>query len=468
MRGLTLSQKEEARLQVLNKVLEGLFRMREVAALLGVSERHSWRLLAAYRREGAAAIAHGNRGRKPAHAVPQGVRRRVVELSQETYWGCNHCYLTELLAEHEGIALSRSTVRRILVDAGLKSPRRRRAPKHRCRRERMSQEGMLLQMDGSRHDWLEGRGPYLTLLAAIDDATGAVPYALFREQEDTQGYLLLLGGVIGRKGIPLALYTDRHGIFQRSPKEPESLKEQLSGQREPTQFGRALRELGIQPIFALSPQAKGRVERLFGTLQDRLAFELRRAGASTVEEANRVLGAFLPRFNERFGVPPAQGGSAYRSVPASLHLEGVLCFKYGRRVSRDNTVRFGGHTLQLLPTQERLSYAHALVEVQERLDGSLVVSYQGKTIASRPAPPTAPTLRARKMARNGLAPNPDSLVNGAIPISVQANGAHGQGVAGTGHDHQGAGPKASNHRTPHKPGPDHPWRRPLLTKSLNN
>ena len=226
MKGLTLSQREvgdaadgKRRLQVLNQVLEGQLRVKEAAGLLGVSERHSrrcrrrhWRMLAAYRREGAAALAHGNRGRSPVHTIAEEVKKRVRELAQGRYQGVNHCHLTELLAEREGVIISRSTVRRILETAGLKSPRRRRPAKHRSRRERYPQEGMLLQIDGSRHPWLEGRGPYLTLVGAIDDATGTVPYALFREQEDAQGYFLLLREVIRKKGIPLALYSDRHGI----------------------------------------------------------------------------------------------------------------------------------------------------------------------------------------------------------------------------------------------------------------
>lgn len=171
----------------------------------------------------------------------------------------------------------------------------------------------------------------------------------------------------------MALYSDRHSIFQRSAKEKESLLEQLEGRTEPTQFGRALKELGIRAIYALSPQAKGRIERLWGTLQGRLVSELRLAGASTIEEANQVLQSFLPSFNPRFGVPPAQGGLAYRKLEKRLSLDGTLCFKYQRTVAGDNTVSFGGHTLQLLPQGHRLSYTHARVEVQERLDGSLVV-----------------------------------------------------------------------------------------------
>ena len=181
MRGLTLNQKEQNRLQVLNRLLEGVLDVGEASELLGVSQRQVRRLRAAYREEGASALAHGNRGRSPNHKVSEEMRSRVVELGSDRYAGFNHTHLTEELGRHEGIALSRSTVRRILSSAGIRSPRKRRSPKHRVRRERYGQEGMLLQVDGSRHDWLEGRGPYLTLIGAVDDATGTIPHALSRK-----------------------------------------------------------------------------------------------------------------------------------------------------------------------------------------------------------------------------------------------------------------------------------------------
>ena len=282
--------------------------------------RHAWRLLAAYREEGAAALAHGNRGRKPATTTDADTQQHVRELALGPYAGLNHTHLTELLAEREGVAMSRSTVRRILLAAGVRSPRPRRARRRYSRRERCPQEGMLLQVDGSRHDWLQGRGPALTVVGAVDDATGTVPYALFREQEDAQGYLLMLREIIQRLGVPLALYSDRHGIFQRSPREPESLAEQLRGRREPTQFARALEELDIGLVVARTPQAKGRIERVWGTFQDRLVSEMRLAGVSTLEHANdalrRLSAALQPalwrvRQTARIGLPP----SARRRMP---------------------------------------------------------------------------------------------------------------------------------------------------------
>ena len=403
---------------VLNHVERGELTGEDAAVLMGLGLRQVRRLLAAYRQDGGAALAHGDRGRRPVHALSEEIRKQVVALAQVRYEGFNHHHLTELLAEREGLVVSRSSVWRILTAAGLRSSRHRRPPRHRCRRVRYPQEGMLLQIDGSQHNWLEGRGRYLTLVAAIDDATGTVAGAVFREQEDAQGYFLMLREVISSKGVPLALYSDRHGIFQRSIKEPETLEEQLSGERQPTQFGRALRELGVQAIFALSPQAKGRIERLFGTLQDRLVAELRLAGAATMEMANRTLQDFLPRFHARFGVPASQSGMAYRQL-SGMDLASILCFKYQRTVAADNTVRFAGRALQLLPGLERPSYAHARVEIQERLDGSLVVCYRGETIASAQAPDHPIKLRARRTPRVGSLATPQKS---NVPVSTNTCG----------------------------------------------
>ena len=289
-----VTPKEQGRIQVLNDVLAGTLRIRNAALLMGVSERHGWRLLAGYRREGVAAVAHGNRGRPPAHTLAAGLRAQVLMLAQTTYRGCNDSHLVELLAEREGLHVSRATFQRWRQVAGLTSPRKRRPPTHRSRRERMPQAGLLLQWDASPHAWLQDRGPRLTLTGAIDDATGAVEAATFRAQEDAQGYLLVLRTVLQTKGIPLAIYRDRHGIFARRAQDPWTVAEELAGERVPTQVGRALAELGVQSIAAYSPQAKGRIERLWGTLQDRLVAELRLAGASTPEEAETVLQALRP------------------------------------------------------------------------------------------------------------------------------------------------------------------------------
>jgi transposase len=384
MRRLTLNQKEQMRLQVLNGVLQGQLGVDEAATVLTLSERQVWRLLAAYRKEGAAALAHGNRGKKLPNAIQASVGRLVIRLAVGRYGGVNHTHLTELLADREGVVLSRSTVRRILQAAGVASPRRRRPPRHRVRRERMPREGMLVQIDGSDHDWLEGRGPRLCLLLAVDDATSTVPYALFQHHEGTEGYFRLLHGLIERRGVPLALYSDRHG----------SLHKPRGQQLGPTQFGRAMQELGIQQIVAHSPQAKGRVERMAGTFQDRLVSELRLAAATSLFEANEVLADFLPSFSVRFGVAPAQAQSAYRPLPPGLQLDDVLSYRYLRRVARDNTVQLTWRTLQLLPTAECPSYAGRTVEVRQHFDGRLTVWHEGVRVASQEGPSRLTALRA--------------------------------------------------------------------------
>jgi len=424
MEGLvTLSKKEQKRVMVLNEVEKGVITGRQAAGIMEVSLRQARRLLAAYRKEGVAGLAHGNRGRKPPNAIAEDLRQEVRSLAQARYLGFNHQHFKELLAEREGIFLSRSSVRNILLECGIRSPRKRRAPKHRSRRERYPQEGMLLQIDGSPHDWLEGRRPWLSLIGAVDDATGKVAYALFREQEDTQGYFRLLKHIVQDQGIPLAIYHDRHSIFVLPPDKSPSIEEQLAGKRPLTQFGRLLEELDITSITALSPQAKGRIERLWGSFQDRLVSELRLARAGTIDEANRVLRDFLSRYNLKFAVPAAEPGSAYRQVGDGFVADEVFCFKHQRSVGMDNVVRFEGHRLQIVPTNGRASYARCRVEVHVRLDGSLAVYYQGKHLTTRAAPPEPCLLRAQ--------PKPLEPVLTSTTSPVTFN---------------------------HKPPADHPWR----------
>ena len=399
MKDVTLNQREQARLRVLNMVLEYQLPTAQAAEVLGISERQVRRVLAAYRKEGAAAVVHGNRGRKPRNSVPEAIADAVVVLAGEKYVGFNHSHLTEVLAQREGIQLSRQTVSRFLNHHGLTSTRRHRPPKHRVRRERMPQEGMLLQIDGSHHPWLEERGPRFVLLLAVDDATGTVANALFRPEEDTRGYFLLLEGVIRSYGIPLALYGDRHGVFKFNGK-PRHITQPVG----PTQFTRAMGELGIEQILARSPQAKGRVERMAGTFQDRLVSELRLAGARTIDQANAVLRDFLHNFNAQFRVPAQQSQVAYRSLDPSLSLERILCFKHLRLVARDNTAKYQWRTLQLLPGQDRPSYAGVKVEVLEQYDGRLMVQYKGEMIPHQEAPPRAGAIRA---SNGALAPTPE-------------------------------------------------------------
>ncbi len=400
---ITLTREEQRRLMVLTEVRAGHLLARQAAQVLGLSRRHCRRLLARFRRHGAAALAHGNRGRHPHNRFPDALHRKVVRLAKTRYAGFNHQHLTEHLREAHRLPVSRATVNRWLRAAGLPSPRPRRRRRFRRRRERMPQSGLLLQWDGSHHAWLEGRGPRLVLHGAIDDATNEVPAATFRAQEEASGYFVVLRELVRTHGIPVALYGDRHGIVTNEARpRPLTLDEQLRGHTRPlTQVGRALHELGIHWVPAHSPQAKGRVERLWGTFQDRLVSELRLARARSLDQANAILQAFLPRYNARFARPAAQPGAAYRPLPPERNLDDICCFAYERTVANDNTVTLGPQLLQLLPDAHRASYAKTRVIVRRHLDGRLSVSHNGRRVSfriltvprHRPAPARQPAAR---------------------------------------------------------------------------
>lgn len=376
---VTMNLKELKRMQMLQQIEAGQMTAGQAAEILGVSLRHTRRIIARYREQGAEGLVHGNRGRPAHNRITGAVRAKIEDLAKGKYRDYNDSHLTdELEDEWPELQVSRSTVRRIRRGGGYGSPRKRRPPRHRRRRERKPQAGMLLQTDGSRHDWLEGRGPWLTLIAYIDDATNEVSGAVFREEEDAAGYFMGLQAICRRKGVPAAIYADQHTIFQ-SPAEA-SLEQQLADEQPLSQFGRLLDELGIELIEAHSPQAKGRIERLWGTWQDRLVKALREANASNIEEANQVLVKFLPKHNRRFMVEPAQSGSAYVPWPKEYRLGTFFCFKHQRTVTNDNTIAFDGHRLQIPPGPKRRSYAKTRVDVWQLLDGRLEVRYQGERL----------------------------------------------------------------------------------------
>ena len=435
---VTLNLKEQKRLLVLNEVSAGRMAGQEAADVLGVSLRHTRRLLAAYRREGATVLAHGNRGKVSHLRTPEAVEEEIVALARGEYHDYNNCHFAEELAERHGIMVSNATVRRIRQRHGLPSPRKRRAPRHRRRRERYPQAGMLLQVDGSQHDWLEGRGPWLTLHAAIDDATNEVPWALFRATEDATGYALLIHRISQTHGLPLALYADRHTIFQ-NPKEA-TIEEQLAGLEPRSQLGQLLHRLDIQLIGARSPQAKGRVERLFGTLQDRLVKELRRAGATNLEEANAALHNYLPRFNKRFSKPPAQSGTAYRPPLSRAEANAQVCFTYWRTVTKDHTISLFGHDLNLPPIPVRLNLAGRRIQLRHRMDGRLAVLYKQQLLGLlQPTQLGPPRLEQFEPAAKHLASRLPAV---QVPSPPPANGANVKAA-----------------RESPKPDYNHPWRR---------
>ena len=396
---ITLDARAQRRLYVLNTILAGELTAGQAAGFLDLSVRQVRRLLAAYRSpEGAAGLVHGNVGRRPANRLDDAVRARLIELATTTYAGVNRAHLADLMAERNGLTIPERTIRRVLAEAGLPAVRRRRPRGHRRRRERMTQAGLLLQVDGSRHDWLEGRGPWLTLVGGIDDATGLVTGGVFRDQEDAAGYFEVLTQTATEYGLPLGLYSDRHGIFWKGRQLP-TIAEQFAGRQPTTQFGRALEAAGIAWIAARSPQAKGRIERLWGTLQDRLVVELRLAGATTIEDANGVLASYLARHNDRFAVPPADAGSAWRPLAAAQPAETLFCFRHARRLARDGTLTLNGRSLMLVGRGPRVAGARSVI-VQERLDGSLWIELDGRFHAVGPAPERPAVLRETSAPRS--------------------------------------------------------------------
>jgi transposase len=383
---LRVSQKELHRMHVVRLTLEGREGVGEGAKLLGISARQMKRLRRKMKRGGIEALVHGNRGKAAWNKTALEEREKVIDLAGERYHGLNDTHLTEKLKEKEKIVLSRPTVRRLLRAAGLAAVRKRGVKRHYKRRERRAQEGALLLWDGSPHRWFGQEKGEWSLMAVMDDATGALLHGVFALEEDAQSYLICLRQIVLDKGIPLALYMDRHGIFRRND-DHWSLQEQLAGEQTPTQLGQALRALGIETIFAMSPQAKGRVERLFNTLQDRLVQELRLAGISTAEDATAFLnGPFKADFNARFSKPARESQSAWRPLPRGLDIDRICSFRYEATVGNDNTVRLGGMILDIPSGPRHRGYAKARVEVRQLLDGRYRVYYKDDLLLET-APP---------------------------------------------------------------------------------
>jgi transposase len=373
-----LTMKESNRLRVLQGYMDGKIEIEEAARILKRRPRSVYRMLRKVREKGPEGILHGNRNRVSPRRVPESTRKKIIEMTLGKYRDINDTHLCEILKEAEGIRIGRETLRSILRKEGIPSKRKVKRRKYRSRRERKEAFGMLLQIDASPHDWLEGRGPWLTLVGSIDDATGHV-WAHFEEAETTWAYLDLMEEVFYTQGIPLSLYADRHSIFYTT-REPTMI-EQLKDVVPLTQFGRAMEELGICVIKAWSPQAKGRIERLWGTFQDRLVVALRLAGASTLEQAREVLKGFLPHYNRRFCVLPRKEQAVFRKAPPKAVLHKILCLKETRVVKKDHTVSFEGLVLQIPPCKTYPCMADRKVDVREYRDGHIEIVYRDTVVA---------------------------------------------------------------------------------------
>ena len=340
----SLTMQDEKRLDVIQRVYRSELTVVQAALVMGVSERQCYRIKARVGKAGAKGVVHGNQGRPCKRKIKDKTLRRVVELARGKYQGFNDHHLTEKLKEQEQIELSREKVRRILRAEGIVSPKKRRGIKHRSRRERRGSEGMMLQVDGSPHDWLQGRGPRLCLMGAIDDATSKVMGAFFVQAESSWGYFHLFCEIFKEHGVSQSIYTDSHSVFW-TDREP-TLEEQLINRKPTTEVGRGLEELGVTLILAHSPQAKGRIERLWNTFQDRLVSELRLAKAKTVAQATVVLNRYLPVHNRKFA-KPAKAQPAWRKL-STVQIEQALCFKQRRTVAKDNTELLKGRSCRSL------------------------------------------------------------------------------------------------------------------------
>jgi hypothetical protein len=410
-----MSERQWKRWDAVARVAAGRLTMQQAATVLGLSVRQLRRIRRRVEREGRTGVRHGNHERVPVNKLTAIIRARVLRLRRTRYRDFNDQHFVETLAQEQPpLVVSVRTVRRILRPAGVAARRQRRAPKHRRRRERKAQAGLMLLWDGSRHQWLEERGPALCLIAAIDDATGdLLPGAHFVAQECAAGYLRVLHAIVATHGVPWSVYMDQHGSLRRND-DHWTVAEERRGVQDPTQVGGALQALGIEAIYALTPQAKGRVERLWGTLQDRLVSELRLVRAATVAVANAVLDRYRAAHNRRFAVPPPDRTPAWRPLRRGTDLARVCSFRYEATVLKDNTVRLGGQIFDIPPGPRRRSYADRRVEVRQLLDGTWRI-YDGDTLIATAVATTPRELRAYKRRKQGrgathTAPTPAAFV----------------------------------------------------------
>lgn len=383
-----MSRKERVRLGVLAQVKTGKLSVTSAAEVMGMSVRQARRVWKRYQANGDEGLVHRLRGRAGNRGLKASAKQAVLALYRERYADFGPTLAAEKLSE-QGHEIDHETLRRLLLKEGLWSRGRRRKA-HRSRRERRECLGEMEQMDGSHHDWFEGRGPWCVLMVMIDDATGRT-FARFFEGETTAAAMEVFGAYVRRYGLPMSLYVDRDSIY-RSDRQG-TVEEELRAQGPATQFGRAMKELGVELILAHSPQAKGRVERMNGTLQDRLVKELRLAGISDVAAANVFLSrTFLPALNRKFMVKAKQPADVHRRVPGGMKLDEVLCFQEQRTVSNDWCVSWRNRIFQLDRRHEALGLAGRKVIVREKLNGAIQVVSNGhrlhwRELSQRPAKP---------------------------------------------------------------------------------
>ena len=379
METLLMSRKERLRLEVFSRVKVGQISQAKAAELLGMSRRQIIRMYARYRDQGAKGLVHRLRGRVSNRGQQRSFREQVVLAYQENYPDFGPTLAAEQMLERDGLRVNHETLRRWLKAKGMWRGRRR-GQKHRSRRDRKEHRGELVQLDGSPHDWLEGRGPRMTLIELVDDATGE-SYGRFYAEETTESVMDCLWRYIERYGVPRALYVDKDSIYTVNNREATGA-EILAGKEPQTQMARAAEELGIRIILAHSPQAKGRVERVHGTHQDRLVKLMRLEGITTMPQANDYLESYYwQAYNRQFSREAANQDDLHRPAPANL--ERMLCLKDRRQVSRDWCVCYERRVLQIEAKHQSLGLAGQPVEVWQGLDGSLTLQFRKRELSYR-------------------------------------------------------------------------------------
>jgi len=365
------SQEELRRLHVIQKVLEGVIKQVEAAEILSLSCRHIRRVVKRVRGEGNRGIVHRSRGRPSNRKIPDQLKDKVIKLYRASYKDFGPTLASEKLLERDGVSISDETLRGWLIEAGdWKKARKRR--RHRQWRERKGHRGEMVQIDGSHHAWFEDRGPECVLMGYIDDATGGV-FGRFYDYEGTMPAMDSFKRYIRKRGLPLKVYLDKHSTYKSTAKS--TIEEELDGVEPLSEFERALKELGVEVSHAHSPQAKGRIERLFRTFQDRVIKEMRLRGVETIEEGNRFLEEYLPLYNKRFSVRPREKDDVHRPLPRGMDLNAILCIKTERTLRNDFTA---AHNHKLYQIEDATKASKVIV--QDRMDGSMIITYQGRAL----------------------------------------------------------------------------------------
>jgi transposase len=372
-----MTKRELERWQVIQRVMLGTLTQAEAGEVLGLCERQVRRLVKKGRKKGARGLIHESRGKPSPRKMAEELEDRITAIIRTRYPDFSPLHAAEKLAERHRIEVSREKVRQVMMSHGLWKRRRARKEAH-VWRERKHHVGEMVQMDGSHHAWLEGRGPRLVLMGYVDDATGRF-YGRFYDHEGVYPAMDSLRRYIGLYGLPLAIYLDKHSTYKTT--RQADMDELLRGVQAETQFERALGELGIQIIHAHSPQAKGRVERVFKTLQDRLVKEMRLAGVKSLEEANVFLEHYLDTFNRRFMKEALEPGDLHRSLPKSLNLDDVLCIKGVRTINEGYLVKWRRRTFVL--AKGSLTLRRQKVTALDRFDGRLSLRFKGRDLDYR-------------------------------------------------------------------------------------